>query len=140
MRWTSAPTAAAYVITVDGRVIKTKSPSYTFKPGSLLAGAHRISYAAETTPRRQSRTTTVTVKYDHQAPKARLSAPKASGEKMEVSGQALPGWSVSVRGDELQLDSARRFKTVHSDEETLPVVFSHPRHGRHYYLRRSANK
>lgn len=137
--WPSAPEAEAYTLTVGGRTINTSSPSYTFRSGSLRPGTHTLIFAAATDPPRQSRSTTVTVVYDTQAPAARVSDPPsgfAAGSQVKVAGQALPGWTVSLHGKELEVDGQRRFSTDFSAKGAVPIAFSHPTHGMHYYLRR----
>jgi hypothetical protein len=139
LTWPSAPSAGGYTIKVGGRTIKTSSPSYTFQSGALRAGTHQIVFAANTEPPRQSRTTTLTITYDTQAPAARVSDPPggfAPGEPVKVAGQALPGWSVSVGGKAVEMDSQRKFSTEVSSSGAVPIAFSHPTHGTHYYLRR----
>lgn len=141
--WPSAPEASGYTLTAGGRTINTSSPSYTFRSGSLRAGTHQMTFAAATDPLRQSRTTTVQVVYDTQAPAARVSDPPsgfAPGSSVTVAGQALPGWTVSVNGQELDVDHQRRFSSKISAGSSLPIAFSHPTHGLHYYLRRSASR
>lgn len=141
--WPSAPEAAAYTLTVSGRTINTSSPSYTFRSGSLRAGTHTLVFAAATDPPRQSRATTVSVVYDAQAPAARVSDPPtgfAAGSSVTVAGQALPGWTVSLNGKELPVDSQLKFSTEYSARGAVPIAFSHPTHGMHYYLRRPGSK
>ncbi len=137
--WPSAPQASSYTLTVAGRTIKTSSPSYTFKSGALPGGTHTLVFSAASTPARQSRATTVAIVYDSQAPAARVSEPRddfEAGSPVKVAGQALPGWSVSLGGEELEVDSQRRFSTEIEGKGALPIAFSHPTHGMHYYLRR----
>ncbi len=137
--WPSAPSASSYTLTIGGRTIATSAPSYTFASGSLRAGTHQLTFSAASDPPRKSRTTTVAVTYDSQAPAARVSLPDrgfAEGENVTVAGQALPGWTVSVDGKELEVDSQRRFSADSAAKGTLPIAFSHPTHGMHYYLRR----
>jgi hypothetical protein len=135
--WPTAPAASSYTLSIGGRTITTKSPSYTFR--SLSAGTHQVTFAAATNPPRKSRTTTVQVSYDVQAPAARVSTPAGgfeSGAPVEIAGQALPGWSVSVAGKELEVDPQQRFSTEVTGDKAVPITFSHPTHGTHYYLRR----
>lgn len=141
--WPSAPEASGYTLNAGGRVINTASPSYTFRPGALPPGTHKLTFAAATDPPRQSRTTTVQVVYDTQAPAARVSDPPsgyAAGSSVTVAGQALPGWTVSVNGKPLEVDGQRRFSSKISAGKSLPIAFSHPTHGMHYYLRRSGSR
>lgn len=135
--WPSAPAASSFKLQIGGRVITTNSPSYTFS--SLSPGTHQLTFSADSDPPRKSRTTTVTVSYDSQAPAARVALPDRgfqSGESVTVSGQALPGWTVSVDGKELEMDGQRRFSADSATKGTVPIAFSHPTHGMHYYLRR----
>ncbi len=136
--WPTAPQASSYSLRVGGRVIKTKAPHYVFSSGALRRGKHSLVFSAASSPPRQSRTTVVSVVYDTQAPAARVSTLGgfAPGSEVKVRGQALPGWSVSVEGKELQMDKQRRFSGEYAGEGTLPIAFSHPTHGIHYYLRR----
>jgi hypothetical protein len=102
-----------------------------------------MTFAAASDPPRESRATTVHVVYDTQAPAARVSDPPsgfAAGSSVTVAGQALPGWTVSVNGQPLEVDGQRRFSSKISAGSSLPIAFSHPTHGLHYYLRRSASR
>lgn len=137
--WPSAPQVSSYTLKVGGRSISTKSPTYTFRSGALGAGTHRVVFSAASEPPRQSRATTVAIVYDSQAPAARVSEPRGefdSGESVKVAGQALPGWTISIDGKELEVDSQRRFSSEYQGKGALPIAFSHPKHGMHYYLRR----
>lgn len=137
--WPGAPRATGYTLIVDGRELTAKSPRYTLKSGVLQPGAHQVIFQAHTEPMRQSRTTGIQVSYDIQAPAARVAEPPNGfqpGENVPIEGQALPGWSVSMEGKELELDGTRRFSQTVASEDTLVVTFSHPKHGIHYYLRR----
>lgn len=136
--WPNAPEVERYTLTIDGRRISTRQPSHTFD--SLAAGVHTLSFSAASDPPRQSRLTTIAVVYDSQAPTARVAMPPGgyeAGQPVEVAGQALPGWTVSVQGKELSLDGQRRFSTEVDAADSLPITFSHPTRGTHYYLRRS---
>lgn len=141
--WPSAPQASGYTLTTGSRTINTASHTYTFRPGALPPGTHQLTFAAATDPPRQSRTTTVHVVYDTQAPAARVSDPPSgysAGSSVTVAGQALPGWTVSVNGKQLEMDGQRRFSGQISAGKSLPIAFSHPTHGMHYYLRRSGSR
>jgi len=136
--WPNAPQAASYTLQVGSRTISTSSPNYSFS--NLARGTHQVTFSAATNPPRRSRTTTISVVYDTQAPAALVSIPPAgyeSGSTVDVAGQALPGWTVSVEGKELEVDSQRRFSTHIKPDSSLPIAFSHPSLGTHYYLRRS---
>jgi hypothetical protein len=135
--WPTAPSAGSYTLSVDAKRIVTHSPNHTF--AGLARGSHKITFSAATTPERQSRTTTVEVVYDTQAPAARVSDPPVGfqpGEQVTLSGQALPGWSVAIGDKPLEVDPQYRFSAEVSGSDTIPISFSHPVYGRHYYLRR----
>lgn len=136
--WPNAPQASSYSLQIDGRTITTGAPTHTFN--SLARGTHQVTFSAASSPPRKSRTTTISVVYDSQAPAARVAMPPTgyeAGTTVNVAGQALPGWTVSVGGKELEVDSQRRFSAQMKPEGSLPIAFSHPSHGTHYYLRRS---
>lgn len=135
--WPTAPQAAQYTLTIDGKKISTSSASHTFK--SLSRGTHSVTFSAATSPVRQSRTTTIEVLYDTQAPAARVSDPPIGfepGENVALSGQALPGWSVSVQGKAVEVDPEYKFSTTVTGGDAIPIAFSHPTYGQHYYIRR----
>ncbi len=137
LSWSSAPAASAYVLEVDGRAIQTRKPSYEFP--ALGSGTHRVTFSAATQPPRRSRTTTIDVVLDRQAPAARVASPPLGFEpapSVSVAGQALPGWQVSVGGDPLPLDGQRNFARDVAGSAPIAIAFSHPTHGTHYYLRR----
>lgn len=137
--WPGAPVASRYVLSVNGAPRVSTSPTKLLTSGSLPPGTHQLTFSANTSPPRQSRTTTVVVRYDSQAPQARLSEPSGDfspGSTASLSGQALPGWSVSYDGRELELDGMRQFNMELEIEGTVAVTFKHPERGIHYYLRR----
>jgi hypothetical protein len=60
-----------------------------------------------------------------------------------VSGGAIDGWRVSVRGKVLPLDRQQRFSAPivrARDENGIAVQFSHPTHGVHLYVRRAVHR
>jgi hypothetical protein len=139
--WPTAPEAANYTLKIDGRSIQTSAPRHTF--GSLRRGKHSIVFSAATEPPRQSRTTTVEVVYDRQAPAARVSNPPldfSEGDSVTISGQALSGWDVSVDGKTVDVDSQQKFSIDVEGRESIPIAFTHPNKGTHYYLRRAKPK
>lgn len=136
--WPNAPQAGSYRLQIGSRTIATSTPNYTLS--NLSRGTHQVTFSANSTPPRKSRTTTISVVYDTQAPAARVTIPPsgyAAGSTINVAGQALPGWTVSVKGKELEVDSQRRFSMKMTPDDSLPIAFSHPSLGTHYYLRRS---
>ncbi len=137
--WPSAPPAKAYRLMIDGRTVRTSKPAHTVS--GLRRGTHTFTYSAVDSPR-QSRTSTVEVVFDTQAPAARLSEPSvgvdAQGTAV-VNGQAMPGWQVSVAGKPLDVSGENTFSVrMDSGATVLPIQVSHPSRGTHYYLRRSA--
>jgi hypothetical protein len=135
--WPTAPNASRYTLTVDGRTFVTTTPNRTLV--SLGRGKHQVTFSADTTPVRKSRTTTVEVAHDNQAPTGEVEDPPVDfspAASVLVRGNTLPGWSVSVEGKELPIDGQRTFSTQAIGNQTIPIVFSHPVHGTHYYLRR----
>jgi MlaD protein len=54
-------------------------------------------------------------------------------------GAVLPGWSAAIEGIAVPIDQQRQFtaKVGAPSGRALAIRFSHPRHGVHYYLRRS---
>lgn len=135
--WNSAPPAQSYTLELDGRSLQTKSPSYQLT--ALSGGTHLVAFSATSSPPRRSRTTTIEVAVDRQAPAARVSAPAVgfdAAPTVNVAGQALPGWSVSSGGVPLALDAERNFSAERPGTSVIAVAFSHPTHGTHYYLRR----
>jgi hypothetical protein len=135
--WGAAPPAASYTLEIDGRALQTRSPSHELE--ALSQGTHLVTFSAATTPPRRSRTTTIEVLLDRQAPAARVSAPAvgfAAANSVNVAGRALPGWSVSIAGEPIPLDANRNFSVQWPGNGVIPIAFAHPAHGRHYYLRR----
>lgn len=135
--WPTAPEATKYTLSVDGRTFTTTTPNRTLV--SLAPGKHQVTFAADTTPVRKSRTTTVEVTHDSQAPTGEVEDPPvdfAPQASVLVRGNTLPGWTVSVGGRELPVDGQRTFSTEAVGNQTIPIVFTHPVHGTHYYLRR----
>lgn len=135
--WPTAPAASNYTLDIDGRSVTTKTPNHTL--AGLSSGRHRVTFRAATNPVRTSRTTTIEVLRDTQAPTGEVASPPvdfAPSDSVVVSGNALPGWTVSVDGQPLNLDGQRTFTTQANGSRTIPIVFTHPTYGTHYYLRR----
>jgi hypothetical protein len=135
VNWPAAPEAETYTLKIGSKSISTSKPYYTFS--SLNKGRHSIVFSAQTTPKRQSRATTIDVVYDSQAPTARVAEhPLEADDGVRVSGQTLPGWNVSVGGEEVEVDAKQKFSVEVSGDDTVPITFSHPGRDTHYYLRR----
>jgi hypothetical protein len=146
VRWPNAPAAASYTLSVRSkqgtRSFSSKTASYTFGSGALSEGEHVLTFAGGG---RQSKETSVVIRFDNAAPTASLSSPAdasfAPGSSVLVSGSALPGFSVTVGGRELAQDEQNRFSELVSapaSERALAIRFSQAGRGVHYYLRRSA--
>lgn len=135
VNWPTAPQAGSYTLKIDSRTITTSAPSYTF--AAMPKGRHTVTFSASTIPVRQSRPTLIEVTYDAQAPTGRVSESAAErSDSVRLSGQALPGWNVSVGGEEVEVDAAQKFSVEVSGDGTVPITFSHPGRDTHYYLRR----
>lgn len=135
--WPTAPAADSFTLNVGGRTITTKTPHYTLQ--ALSAGRHKVTFSAATNPVRASRSTIVEVQHDNQAPTGEVADPPldfAPSDSVKVRGNALPGWSVSVGGKEITMDGQRTFVTEANGTQPIPIVFTHPAYGTHYYLRR----
>jgi hypothetical protein len=141
--WANAPEAPSYALQVDSRSIRTTGPNYAFASGTLQEGTHSVRFEAATVPPRRSRRTTIAIRFDNATPTASLDpVPDTQfddGATATISGKALPGWQVTVGGQELKLDGQSRFRgsaKIPEGQRSLPVKFEHPTRGVHYYLRR----
>ncbi|HEX6244607.1 MAG TPA: hypothetical protein VFZ61_27000 [Polyangiales bacterium] len=142
LRWPNAPREPSYTLDVDGKPQTLSAPEYVFKSGELSDGSHAVSFRAGT---RRSRTTTIEVRFDNNAPTASVTHPGnrdfTPGQTVEVSGVSLPSWKVSLNGGTIKEESGGRFTgsiIPTPDQPDISVRLSHPRRGVHYYLRRSA--
>lgn len=144
VRWRNAP-AGPYQLTVttNGKTetFKSSAASYKFDSGALREGEHRLVFSAA---ERKSKPTSLFIRFDNAAPKARISAPSngsfAAGQTVQVSGVALKGWKASVAGKELSMDGQARFTgevQVPADQDGIVVRLDQPGRGAHYYLRRA---
>jgi hypothetical protein len=146
VRWPNAPAAPAYTLRVGSgskaRAFTTSKPSHSLPTGVLPEGDHTLLFEGGGA---RSKQTSVAIRFDNAAPTASISSPPdrafAPGAQVTVAGSALPGWTVSSVGKELTQDAQNRFSgdvMAPVAERALVIRFSHPRHGSHYYLRRSA--
>jgi hypothetical protein len=143
LRWPNAPTEPGYVLEVDGKPRNLQVSEYVFKSGELSDGSHAVSFRAGT---RRSRTTTIEVRFDNNAPTASVTQPAdrafSPGQAIQVSGVSLPSWKVSLIGGTIREESDGRFTgsiTPTAERPDISVRLSHPRRGVHYYLRRAAS-
>jgi hypothetical protein len=143
LSWPNPPKEPSYVLEVDGKPRNLSAPEYVFKSGELGDGSHAVSFRAGT---RRSRTTTIEVRFDNNAPTASVTHPAdrgfAPGQAIQVSGVSLPSWKVSLNGGTIREESDGRFTgsiTPTAERPDISVRLSHPRRGVHYYLRRAAS-
>ena len=147
VRWPGAPPSGPFALSVrsGGGVQRFTSaaPSYSFVAGALHEGSHELWFEA---PGARSQNTVVVVQFDNAAPTASITAPAngsfALGASVAISGTALPGWSVSVGGQDLAQDAQHRFSgqaQTSAGLRALAIRFESPQRGTQYYLRRGAN-
>jgi hypothetical protein len=148
VRWPNPPGSGPFQLFVRSqgkgqKQFAAPSASFALPPGALVEGSHELWFGAGN---ELSRKTTVVVQFDNAAPTASISSPAergfAPGSTVAVAGTALPGWTVSVGGQELVQDAQQRFSgeiTAPSDASALAIRFAHPQRGVHYYLRRSSH-
>lgn len=143
VRWPNAPEEQRYVLELDGKPRELSEPEYVFKSGSLRDGTHQVSFRASS---RRSRTTTIEVRFDNNAPTASLNQPAdrsfSPGDEVKVEGVSLQAWKVSLEDGTISKESDGRFTgliTPTAGRPDIAVRLSHPRLGIHYYLRRAAS-
>lgn len=141
VRWPNPPTESSYQLEIDGKLETVPGPEHLLKSGALGDGIHLISFRGTA---RRSRTTTVEIRFDNNAPTASLSEPAERGfqvgDAVKVEGVALEGWKVSLEGGTITRQSDGRFSGTiapTAERPDIAVRLSHPRLGVHYYLRRA---
>jgi hypothetical protein len=145
IRWRDAPSAGTFTLEVSGATRKLVSPaqaSYTFKSGELAEGTHQLVFAGGG---KRSRSTTLVIRFDNATPAAHITSPVdqgfSAGASVTVAGVALPGWTVSVQGQTLEMDAQARFSgQVVAPPHALVIRFAYPGRGVRYYLRRAAGQ
>lgn len=143
VRWRDAPSTGSYTLEVTGatrKVVHTSEPSHSFRSGELAEGTERLTFSGGG---KSSRATTLVVRFDNAAPAAHITSPAdrsfQAGASVSVSGVALPGWTVSVQGQTLEMDAQSRFSgQVVAPPHALAIRFAYPGRGVRYYLRRAA--
>jgi hypothetical protein len=142
VRWPNPPKEDSYELEIDGKVENLPGPEHLIKSGTLGDGIHQLSFRGTA---RRSRTTTVEIRFDNNAPTASLSQPDdrafSPGTSVKVEGVALEGWKVSLEGGTITRQSDGRFSGMiapSAERPDIAVRLSHPRLGVHYYLRRAA--
>jgi hypothetical protein len=141
LHWPNAPSTDSYELDVDGKKMSVPAAEHVFTSGTLGDGVHQLNFAAQG---RKSRTATVTVRFDNNAPTASLSAPAdrgwQPGDRVDIEGVALPTWKVSVQGGTIEKVGDDRFRgqvMTSQEHPDIAVRLVHPRLGTHYYLRRA---
>jgi hypothetical protein len=143
LRWRDAPSAGSFTLEVSGatrKTVNTAQASYTFKSGDLAEGRHQLVFSGGG---KRSRSTTLVIRFDNATPAAHITSPAdqsfSAGASVTVSGVALPGWTVSVQGQTLEMDAQARFSgQVVAPAHALVIRFAYPGRGVRYYLRRAA--
>ncbi len=149
-RWPGAPEADRYRLVVAPRKGKRTelgliASTHTIVSGALAEGHYQYWFEAlGPGSRRGSPRSALTIDFDNAARSGYLISPRPdaqwNGESVVVSGGAIEGWRVSVRGKVLPLDRQQRFSAPIArarDENGIAVQFSHPNHGAHLYVRRA---
>ncbi len=147
VRWPAAPTTGPFKLSVRSsrgtQSFALSQPSYSFAAGAFAEGSHDLWFEATGA---RSRDTTVVIQFDNAAPTASITAPPdgsfATGASVAVAGTALPGWTVSVGGQELAQDLQHRFSgqaQASGGTRALAIRFTNPQRGVQFYLRRSSN-
>ena len=153
-RWPGAPEADRYRLVVAPRKGKRTelgliASTHTIVSGALAEGHYTYWFEAlgPGGPRRHSPRSALTINFDNAARSGYLISPRPdaqwNGESVVVSGGAIDGWRVSVRGKLLPLDRQQRFSAPivrARDENGIAVQFSHPTHGVHLYVRRAVRR
>jgi hypothetical protein len=146
VRWPKAPSASSYTLTLESRsgvsTSQVSRPTLTFKAGQIKEGKHTLTFSVNG---QSSAPTQLAIVFDNAAPTARIQSPQNGsfqlGSQVNVAGVAVPGWGISVAGNELATDDQARFSEqviASSDQQALQLCFTHPRRGVHYYLRHAA--
>ena len=149
IRWPGAVGASSYELNVKsaaGTLVSytTSQPSHTIGSGQLQEG--RYTYWFETNTGTSSKLSSLKIEFDNASPMAHLSSPKPQagfGSVASIRGAALKGWSVSINGRRLKLDSHSRFEATgkpKGGDRAVGIRFSHRKRGVHYYLRRSGRQ
>lgn len=142
VRWPNPPAEPSYELEIDGKLESVPGPEYLLKSGTLGDGIHQLSFRGST---RRSRTTTVEIRFDNNAPTASLSEPAergfTPGAEVRVEGVALEGWKVTLPGGTITRHADGRFSGTiapTAERPDIAVRLAHPGLGVHYYLRRAA--
>jgi hypothetical protein len=135
VNWPTAPQAEKYTLKIGSRTVETAFPYHTFP--FLARGRHSVVFSARASPPRQSRTTTIDVVLDTQAPAARVvEGSPGAADSVTLSGQTMPGWNVAIGDEKIEVDGKQGFSVDVDGDSTVPIRFSHPDRDTHYYLRR----
>ena len=142
-RWPKQTRQGAYVLNIRPKrgsltSFTVTQPRHTVGSGKLREGSYEYWFERQGT---RSKTSLLTIEFDNASPTAHIRNPSVKeswGQTIEVSGAVLKGWSVSIRGQKLELDRHSRFTTSvakPANDESIAIRFAHRKHGVHYYLR-----
>ncbi|QQR89482.1 MAG: FecR domain-containing protein [Myxococcales bacterium] len=144
--WSRAPKGGSYTLRLEpqgsgsSKTVTANAAKYTFDAGEVAEGTYNWWF--ESKDGKRSATTALSVAFDNAAPAAFLREPSgtipAGSASVTVSGAAVDGAKVSVRGTPLQTDSQYRFKGdvgLSGDERSVAIRISQAQYGVHYYLR-----
>jgi hypothetical protein len=149
LAWPDAPAGAGRLeLHLDSgsgeRVVAGASPTRPLPSGTVREGTYTFWYSAP--DGKQSRKTTIAVRFDNAAPTAQFFRTGASAGKdahgpIAIDGVTVEGAKISVAGEPLAVDGHGRFRTEAAPlegDDAVAVRFDHPRTGVHYYVRRRA--
>lgn len=109
LRWPNGPSGSGTLV-VGGRRIAVSGPRHRFESGTLSEGTHRVHFESGG---RQSRETTIAIRFDPVAAAASLESPLDGsfepGARVRVSGMALPGNLVFAAGQPIAVGPDQRF-------------------------------
>ncbi len=123
------------------RITQTRSGSAIEVPvrdGVAVITSNRLAqgqYTITTKPT-NAKTTTLIIDFDSAAPQLQIARVRSrpSGSSMIVSGTSAPGWTLSIDGAKVPLDSRGRFEATARGFERVILRAEHPEHGVHYYV------
>jgi len=118
------------------RTVRSATAKKAFASGAFPEGRYEYWFTNASASSKHSQ---LVVTFDNAASTGYLSHPKpksALTETARVAGAAVSGWKVFVDDKALGLDRQFRFnEQVKVGRDGVTVLFSHPRYGKHYYVR-----
>ncbi|MBK8014711.1 MAG: hypothetical protein IPK13_25605 [Deltaproteobacteria bacterium] len=146
--WRRAPLGRSFVLTIaptegSPNTYSSSTPSYAFASGQVPEGEYRFWWTQTDGSQRRSPETTLKLDFDNAAPSMSLRSPPvritADASTVLVEGAAVPGATVSISGQTIELDRHLRFRAEarpNPGEIAVAIRIEHPRRGVHYYLRK----